>query len=227
MNDSRSGTVGAPSTSGINFRLTPPPEAVSFSSCAMVCCPESGAPTASPPATAAASLSVPRRESPAGTGVPISPFLAALRQGELEDRPHDVLPGCWRAGTGRGHRSFCCAWPVELLERPQGTRKSPGSPLHGADKGGRIVTNLVDETHDRPVIQQVLDRGEAMVGNVGGIGGRGPGAKAVVHPDLRAIDIIDGVDRPVDVEVIAPLRRPTARQGDGDRVGRGEDDLEV
>jgi hypothetical protein len=28
----------------------------------------------------------------------------------------------------------------------------------------------------------------------------------VVHPKLGAVDVVDGVDRPVDVEVIAPLR---------------------
>ena len=89
------------------------------------------------------------------------------------------------------------------------------------------VTKLVDETHDRPLIHQELHRGEALVGCVGVVGGRGPGAKAVVHPNLRAVDVVDGVDRPVDIEVIAPLRRPTAGEGDGDRVDRREDDLEM
>ena len=45
--------------------------------------------------------------------------------------------------------------------------------------------------------------------------------------DLRAVDVVDGVDRPVDVEVIAPLRRATTSQGDRDGVDRREDDLEM
>src|SRR5215207_10371384 len=100
MNDSRSGTVGAPSTSGISLRLTPPPEAVIFSSCAVVRCPASGAPTASPPATAAASLSVLRRENPAGTGLPIGLLLAALRQDEVKTACTTFCPAPGLPGAG-------------------------------------------------------------------------------------------------------------------------------
>src|SRR5688572_2105980 len=135
MNDSRSGTVGAPSTSGISFRLTPPPDAVSFSSWAAVRPQVSADPPARLPVTATPSLSVPRRESPAGTRVRIGSLLTDLWQHELEDRQHDVLPGCWRAGTRRGRRSFCCAWPRQLLEGSQSSGVPTGSPLHCTNRG--------------------------------------------------------------------------------------------
>ena len=122
------------------------------------------------------------------------------------------------------------AGAAKLLERSQGAGVRAGPALHRADEGGRVGRDLVDQSHDRAVLEVVLHRRQAVLRRGGVVGGVGPGPEALVGADLGASGVAGGVERRVDVEPVAPLRRAAAGEGDADAGERGawrELDLQV
>src|SRR5439155_9827270 len=102
-----------------------------------------------------------------------------------------------------------------------------GPALHRTDEGRRVRSSLIDEAHDGPILEMELDGGEALVRRTGIGGGVGPRTETLIGPDLGAIGIIGGIDRPVDIKPVASLWRPATGADDGHRIDRRDIDLQV
>lgn len=136
--------------------------------------------------------------------------LTVLRQDEIEDRPQHELTWTRRAGGARGgDDSRRRALQGDLLEDAGGSHKPASATLHRADFV-RVRASLIDQPRDRAVVEHVLRRGEPLGWRINIVGGGGPGAEALIGPDPGTVDVTGGVNRPVDIEVIVPLRRAAA-----------------
>jgi hypothetical protein len=111
------------------------------------------------------------------------------------------------------------------LDGADGSQEAAVAALDRPEGAGRA--GLIDQCRNNPVCELELDRGETLDWGIEVIGGGGPGAEALIGTNPGAVDISRSIDRPVNIELVTPLRRATAGPRDRDGIDRRKNDLEM